>query len=230
MLLGVNIDHIATLRQARKEGDPDLISAAREAIQGGADGITVHLREDRRHIQDQDVYDLKKLVPRLNLEMSISPEIVAIAKDVKPTFCCLVPEKRQELTTEGGLNVIENKDRLIKVVKDLSQVGIHVSIFIDPDLAQIEMAKEVGAEFIEIHTGKFTIIETEEELFLIKKAAKFAHDLGLKVNAGHGLKYYHISRIKEVSFLEELNIGHSIISRAVFVGLKKAVREMKDLL
>ncbi|MFA5878572.1 MAG: pyridoxine 5'-phosphate synthase [Candidatus Margulisiibacteriota bacterium] len=230
MKLGVNIDHVATLRQVRLEKEPNLLLAAKEALDGGADGITIHLREDRRHIQDQDVFELKKIVPRLNLEMSTNQEIVEIACQVKPEFACLVPEKRAELTTEGGLNVIANAAKLETIIAQLNTSGIIVSVFIDPELDQIKKAKEVGAQFIEIHTGKFASEENEAEFEKIRTAMQYAHEIGLKINAGHGLKYQHISKIKTLNYIEELNIGHSIIARSIFVGLKKAVAEMKQLL
>lgn len=230
MKLGVNIDHVATLRQIRLEQEPNLLLAAKEALLGGADGITVHLREDRRHIQDQDVFDLVKFVPRLNLEMSINQEIVDIACKARPHFSCLVPEKRAELTTEGGLDVISNATILKRVIKQLQQEQIIVSIFIDPNLDQIKRAKELGAQFVEIHTGKFALNENNEEFEVIKKAEHYAHEIGLRVNAGHGLKYHHINKVKQLTHTEELNIGHSIIARSIFVGLRTAVAEMKQLI
>jgi pyridoxine 5-phosphate synthase len=233
MLLGVNVDHVATLRQARMEDEPDLVTAVKEALDGGAEGITIHLREDRRHIQDKDVIDIRGIAPRLNLEMAATAEMVEIACNIKPNYCCLVPEKREELTTEGGLNVLDNIDWLKKCIKSIRANGIEVSIFIDANEAQIKASKEVGADYIEIHTGAYALAqgaEQKQELDKIKKATKLALALGLKVNAGHGLKYYNVLPISEIPGIEELNIGHSIISRAIFTGLKVAVQEMKSLI
>jgi pyridoxine 5-phosphate synthase len=233
MLLGVNIDHVATLRQARKEDEPNLVQAAKEALSGGADGITIHLREDRRHIQDDDVIQIRKLDTRLNLEMAATDEMVKIACAIKPDFCCLVPEKREELTTEGGLNVIANEAKLKKATQQLQIAGIQVSLFIDPDKEQITKAKSVGANYIEIHTGVYanaTEKEQEKELNTIKEAVTFATSIGLKVNAGHGLKYHNTKPICEIKGILELNIGHSIISKAIFTGLKNAIQEMKTLI
>jgi pyridoxine 5-phosphate synthase len=233
MKLGVNLDHIATLRQQRKEDEPNLVKAALIAQKSGADGITIHLREDRRHIQDNDVYEIRKICKRLNLEMAISPEIINIACKVKPDFCCLVPEKRAELTTEGGLDVLTNAESLKKAIKKLHNAGILVSIFIDPDIAQIEKAKEIKADYIEIHTGKYANakkVQQKKELATIKSAAKFAKKIGLKVNAGHGLKYYNVGPIAKIKEIEELNIGHSIICRSVFSGLSESIQKMKSLI
>ena len=230
--LGVNIDHIATLRQARYKNDlagaePDVIGAAREVIAAGAHGITVHLREDRRHIQDRDVQLLRQTIPaRLNLEMADVPAIVAIAEQLKPDEVCLVPEKRIEVTTEGGLNV--TGPSLPHTITRLQAVGIVVGLFIDPDPNQIRAAADTGAEFIELHTGAYSRDTTE-----IKKlvaAAELAHSLGLRVNAGHGLNYENTTGIRLVPHLETLNTGHAIVSRAVFVGLRQAVREMLTLM
>jgi pyridoxine 5-phosphate synthase len=232
-ILGVNIDHVATLREARKEGDPSILSATKEVIEGGADGITIHLREDRRHIQDDDVHLLRKSVSRLNLEMATTQEMIDIACHVKPDFVCLVPEKREELTTEGGLNVIAQSKRLMPAIEQLKKANIEVSIFIDPDKEQISAAHNLGADYIEIHTGKYANVSqewVESEFNLIEQNAIFAHDLGLKVNAGHGLNYSNVRRIAKIDAILELNIGHSIVCRSLFTGLKQAVKEMKSLL
>lgn len=235
MLLGVNIDHIATLRNARGGVEPDLIECAKICEKVGVAGITTHLREDRRHIKDADVNALKKVLnTRLNLEMAMTDEMQKIALELKPAACCLVPEKRQELTTEGGLDVVSQLDKAIKFVKPLEDAGIAVSLFIDPDVNQIDAAYKTGAQFIELHTGAYseafgTKSETSE-LFKLKSSAVFAQSLGLKVNAGHGLNYKNVHRMHEISDLVELNIGHSIISRAVFVGLENAVIEMAKLI
>ncbi len=233
MKLGVNIDHIATLRQARKEGEPDVLQATLEALEGGADGITIHLREDRRHIQDEDVFLIRRHVPRLNLEMAATDEMVAIALKAKPDFCCLVPEKRNELTTEGGLDVIRHSDTLSSVIVSLQKARIRVSLFIDPNPIQIQAAARAKADYIEIHTGAYAHPHCQnpiEECKKIKDTAQLAHSLGLKVNAGHGLKYHNVTSIAKISFIEELNIGHSIVSRAMFIGLRSAVNEMKTLI
>ncbi len=229
--LGVNIDHVATLRQARYKtgvGEPDVLAAAREVEAAGAHGITVHLREDRRHIQDRDVRALRQAVrTRLNLEMADVPEIVAIAEEVKPDEVCLVPEKRAELTTEGGLNV--TGPSLPRTIERLKNAGIVVSLFIDPDPKQVRASAEVGAQFIELHTGAYAAGQ-KGELDRLIAAAELAHRLGLRVNAGHGLNYQNTPGIRVVPHLETLNIGHSIVSRAVFVGLRQAVREMLALM
>lgn len=232
-LLGVNIDHIATLRQQRKEGFPDLLEAAKIVLASGGDGITVHLREDRRHIQDTDVRLLRNFVPRLNLEMSATPEMVAIALIVRPDFCCLVPEKREELTTEGGLDVVTHRKHLAAAVASLKSKGIKVSLFIDPREEQIAVAAEIGADYIEIHTGEYarlTGMARHNQLFAIIQATTFATRLGLRVNAGHGLDYDNVRDIASIPEIEELNIGFSIVGRSVFVGLSQAVLEMKSLL
>lgn len=231
--LGINIDHIATIRQVRREEEPNVLSAAKEAIAGGADGITIHLREDRRHIQDHDVYEIIQSVPRVNLEMAVNEDILKIACDARPHSCCFVPEKREELTTEGGLNVIQSAEKLKPMIEKLTSLNIAVSLFIEPDLNQIKKTKEVGAGYIEIHTGKYANLTGDaqlKELENIKSATKFATELGLKVNAGHGLKYHNVVPIAQIPNMQELNIGHSIISRALFVGLKNAVMEMRQLL
>ncbi|MDP2939090.1 MAG: pyridoxine 5'-phosphate synthase [Candidatus Omnitrophota bacterium] len=233
--LGVNIDHVATLRQARGEKEPDPIFAAYICELAGADSIVVHLREDRRHINERDLRLLReKVKTRLNLEMSVEGEIVDIALDVLPNQSTLVPEKRQELTTEGGLDVILNADLIKDVVSRLKNKGIAVSIFIDPDKEQIEKAKELNADFIELHTGSYSHSKNEEEfkerLNELAEATQLALKIGLRVNAGHGLNYQNVCPIAQIKGIEELNIGHSIISRSVFVGLKQAVVEMKELI
>jgi len=233
--LGVNIDHIATLRQARGAGFPDLIKAASVCEKSGADSIVCHLREDRRHIQDKDVYALrKKIKTKFNLEMSTIEEIVKIALKVKPDEATLVPEKRKELTTEGGLDVIKNKSKVCKVTKRLLKSGIFVSIFIDASKEQIQAAKDIGAPFIEIHTGSYADAKNNHsktaELNKIKEAVRYARLLGLRVNAGHGLDYDNVRPVASIQGIEELNIGFSIIARSVFVGLDKAVSEMKKII
>ena len=231
MLLGVNIDHVATLRQQRREDDPDLGSAAIEALSGGADGITIHLREDRRHIQDIDVETIRELVPRLNLEMAASDEMIEIALRCKPNYVCLVPERREELTTEGGLDVIRNEARISASVDRLQSNGIDVSLFIDPQIAQVQAAHRTGAILVELHTGAYSVSSTPRlELAEIKAAASYAKMMGLIVNAGHGLKLGNLAPVAAISDISELNIGHSIISRSIFVGLRQAVAEFKRLL
>ena len=235
MLLGVNIDHIATLRNARGGLEPNLIQAALICEKAGADGITVHLREDRRHTRDNDVSELKKILKtRLNLEMALTDEMQKIALDVLPENVCLVPEKRQEVTTEGGLEVASRVEFVKDFVTPLVRANIVVSLFIDADKAQVEAAAKTGAQFIELHTGKYSeafgTAEEEIELNNLKEAAALASKLGLKVNAGHGLTYENVHRMKEIPELIELNIGHNIIARAVFDGLEKAVKDMRDLI
>ena len=235
VLLGVNIDHVATVREARGGREPEPIAAALLAELGGADGITVHLRGDRRHIKERDLFMLKDVIAtKLNLEMAATPEMVGISKKLKPYSCTLVPEEPGELTTQGGLDVISHQDHLKEVIKELKEQGIVVSIFIDADSAQIKAAKAVGADFIEIHTGVYAEAETEkeqeEELQRIVEAARLAQNIGLRVNAGHGLNYQNVRPIAQIPGLVELNIGHSIISRAVLVGIERAVRDMKALL
>ena len=231
MLLGVNIDHIATLRNARGGVEPDLIECALICEKVGVAGITAHLREDRRHIMDLDVRNLKStLKTRMNLEMAMTDEMQKIALELKPDACCIVPEKRQELTTEGGLDVISQSERAVKFVKPLVDAGIVVSLFIDPSLEQVSASHKTGAQFIELHTGQFSEAfgtpNEEKEFLKLKEAAKYAQSLGLEVNAGHGLNYENVLRMKEIPNLVELNIGHSIISRAIYVGLERAVEEM----
>ena len=239
--LGVNIDHVATLREARyrglAHGEPCPVEAALVSERAGAHGITAHLREDRRHIQDKDVFALrKKISTRLNLEMANAPEIIAIALKLKPHIVCLVPEKRQEVTTEGGLDVVAAEKSLTKTCKKMNDAGIEVSLFIAPDAKQIEASARVGAQFIELHTGKFAeeFLKSKSaartELQRLIAGAKQAHALGLRVNAGHGLNLDNLSVLFAVPHLEELNIGHSLISRAVFVGLEAAVKEMLALM
>ncbi len=231
--LGVNIDHVATLREARGGVEPDILQAACDAVKGGADGITVHLREDRRHIQDKDVFLLKKKIDvPLNLEMSLNGEIVEIAKKVRPNQATIVPEKRRELTTEGGLDVIENFRKVKKVVRELKDKGIKVSLFIDPVVKQVEASFDAGADAVELHTGayseKFGRRGGLSELKKLFKAAKCVNLLGVQLNAGHGLNYVNVFDVLKLPKLYELNIGHSVISRAVFVGLERAVSEMKQ--
>lgn len=231
--LGVNIDHVATLRQVRMGAEPDVLEAALIVEKAGADGITVHLREDRRHIQDSDVYNIKKHISLpLNLEMACSDDIVNIACDIIPNTCTIVPEKRMEITTEGGLDAAGQYSTVAKVVERLQNKGIKVSLFIEPDNSQIDAAKQMGAEFIEIHTGLYANTEGEkqlQELERIKNAANYAHGIGLIVNAGHGLNYTNTQKMAEVEHMHEFNIGHSIISKAVFTGLYEAVVEMKKI-
>ena len=235
IFLGVNIDHIATLRQARGTRYPSLIDAAKICESSGADSITLHLREDRRHIQDQDVEELKfSLTTKMNLEMAATDEMLEIATKILPEDCCLVPEKRQELTTEGGLDVLSQLGRIKEVCSELSTNNIKASLFIDPDNYQIEAAVECGAPIIEIHTGHYadasSAAEMQKELQKISEACAYAHSLGLQVNAGHGLTLENTKAIAEINSVVELNIGHSIISRALFVGLGAAASEMKQLI
>ncbi|WP_025819585.1 pyridoxine 5'-phosphate synthase [Shewanella marina] len=235
ILLGVNIDHIATLRQARGTNYPDPVHAAAVAEHAGAEGITIHLREDRRHIVDRDVYVLAKtLKTRMNLEIAVTDEMIAIACEVKPTYVCLVPEKRQELTTEGGLDVAGQQAKIANAVAILAEQGIKVSLFIDADKTQIDAAVAVGAPYIEIHTGCYADATTEaaqqHELERIAAMATYAHQQGLIVNAGHGLHYHNVKAIAAIPELYELNIGHAIIARAAIDGLDKAVRDMKQLM
>jgi len=232
--LGVNIDHVATLRQARRGRYPDPLHAALIAEEAGADSITLHLREDRRHIQERDVTSLREaLQTRMNLEMAVTDEMIRIAQKVLPQDCCLVPESRQEITTEGGLNVLEHSARIGDAVKALGASGVRVSLFIDPDLEQIEAAQRSGAPVIELHTGAYaesTGAARAREFERLCAAAKFAARLGLIVNAGHGLNYHNVEPIAAIPEIVELNIGHAIVSRAVVDGLAKAVRDMKELM
>ena len=232
--LGVNIDHVATLRQARGGEYPDVIRAASEAVSARADGITVHLREDRRHIQDRDVFHLKESISvPLNLEMSVAEEIVRIACRLRPEKVCLVPERRQELTTEGGLDVVSAKKRLAWAVACLQDQGILVSLFVDPIPKQIEAVYDIDADFVELHTGRYanrTGKDRVRELERLREGAVLAHELGLGVNAGHGLDYENVQPVARLPHIRELNIGHSIIARSVLVGLRNAVKEMRALI
>ncbi|MGD8172931.1 pyridoxine 5'-phosphate synthase [Vibrio sp. TRT 21S02] len=233
--LGVNIDHIATLRNARGTKYPDPVHAAEIAERAGADGITIHLREDRRHILDRDVRILREtLQTRMNLEMAVTDEMVEIALNTKPEYVCLVPEKREELTTEGGLDVVGQLEKVKAATQKLTDAGIKVSLFIDADREQIDAAKACGAPFIELHTGHYADAETEEdqqdELKKIAAGASYAADQGITVNAGHGLTYHNVAAIAAIPEIFELNIGHSIIGRAVFDGLAKAVTDMKAIM
>jgi pyridoxine 5-phosphate synthase len=235
ILLGVNIDHVATLRQARLTKYPDPLEAVYAAENGGADGITVHLREDRRHIQEHDVEMIAGVIlTRLNLEMAVTDAMVSYAEKIKPAHCCFVPEKRAELTTEGGLDVVRNQLAVHEAAQHLKRLGIEVSLFIDPDIKQIEGALHCDAPVIEIHTGAYADAKNEadreKELRRIIKAVQFAHQAGLVVNAGHGLNYENVQAIARIPQINELNIGHGIIARAIFMGLEPAVREMKRLM
>jgi len=232
--LGVNVDHVATVRQARRVDVPDPVEAALLAEKAGADGITVHLREDRRHIQERDVQLLRRQVrTKLNLEMAVTPAMMAYAETLRPDDACFVPEKREELTTEGGLDVVAHKIKVREGVKRLQDRGIHVSLFVDPEVNQIESAKEAGAHAVEIHTGTYcnaALAGRDRERETIAKAAILARSLGLEVHGGHGLNYENVLPIAGIPEFVELNIGHSIIARAVIVGIEAAVREMKELL
>ncbi len=233
--LAINVDHVATLRQARGNSEPDPVTAAALSELAGAVGIVVHLREDRRHIQDRDIKILRDTIQtKMNLEMAATDEIIQIALDTKPDMITLVPEKRQELTTEGGLDVITNKIKIKDCIDRMTAANIPVSLFIDPDSAQIRASKEIGATFIEIHTGRYADATSEEEedkeFDLIAAAAEEAYEEGLRVNAGHGLNYVNVSRIAALDTIEELSIGHSVMARAIFVGLTQAVQEMKELI
>ncbi len=235
ILLGVNIDHVATLRQSRGTRYPEPIQAALIAEQAGADAITLHLREDRRHIQDRDVEMLADILQtRMNLEMATTSEMAAIAKRFRPSDCCLVPEKREELTTEGGLDVASNLGYMSDYCEELADAGIRVSLFIDADKRQLDAAKTVGAPVVEIHTGHYADAQDERdrktELERIVQAVEYGQELGLQVNAGHGLDYHNVKAIVDIEGITELNIGHSMISRAIFCGLEAAVRDMKALL
>jgi len=233
--LGVNIDHVATLRQARGTRYPDPVQAAFEAEQGGADAITLHLREDRRHIQDQDVEIIRNSIQtRLNLEMSVADEIVAFAARIQPHDCCVVPERRQELTTEGGLDVVGGYEKIAAVYTRLARAGVRVSLFVDAKSDQIEAAARMGAPVIEIHTGHYAEAENEaiqrRELARIEQAVLQGLELRLQVNAGHGLNYHNVQAVAAIPGISELNIGHAIVARAVFTGMREAVREMKRLM
>lgn len=235
ILLGVNIDHVATLRQARGTRYPDPIAAAIASEQAGADSITLHLREDRRHIQERDVEMLKGiLMTRMNLEMAVTEEMLSFAERIRPEDCCLVPERREELTTEGGLDVIGQHARIQEACARLAAIGARVSLFVDADEAQVAAAAEVGAPVIEIHTGHFADAtgrgERERELHKIAQAVERGLELGLHVNAGHGLNYQNVHFVAAIPGIRELNIGHAIIARALFTGMEEAVREMKHLM
>lgn len=235
IFLGVNIDHIATLRQARGTRYPDPVQAAIEAEQAGADSITVHLREDRRHIQDRDVALLSEILQtKMNLEMAVTEEMLAIAEQYRPADCCLVPERREELTTEGGLDVAGQQSKMHDACQRLAAAGITVSLFIDPDKKQIDAAVACGAPVVELHTGAYAEAASHavamQELKIIRQAAEYAHKQGLQVNAGHGLHYHNVQPVAAIKELVELNIGHAIIARSMFTGLQAAVREMKQLM
>jgi pyridoxine 5-phosphate synthase len=232
--LGVNIDHVATLRQARKTYEPDPVAAAALAELGGADGITIHLREDRRHVQDRDLRLLRQTVAvKLNLELSVAEEIVAIACQVKPDQATIVPERREEVTTEGGLDIVTHREATKRAVERLKAAGIAVSLFLDPDSRQIELAKQLGADAVELHTGQYALARgssQQEQLVSLTNAGKLICDLGLGLHAGHGLNYHNVIPVARIPNMHELNIGHAIVSRAVLVGLERAVREMKQLI
>lgn len=230
--LGVNLDHVATVRQARRTVEPDPVAAAVLALLGGADGITVHLREDRRHIQERDVRLLRAVVRRLNLELAAVPDILALACEVRPDEATLVPERREELTTEGGLDVVGQQKVVETALRQLQSCGIAVTLFVDPDERQIEAAKFLGAQAVEIQTARYSEARTEadrqEQLALLQEAAAFARQAGLHVHMGHGLNYHNVQAVARIPGVEELNIGHSIVSRALLVGMERAVREMKE--
>jgi pyridoxine 5-phosphate synthase len=232
--LGVNVDHVATLRQARRTTYPDPLYAALVAEQAGADSITIHLREDRRHIQDRDVRMCKDaLQTRLNFEMAATEEMVRIATEIRPSDCCLVPERREEVTTEGGLDVVGQERSLRSMCERLSQAGIRVSLFIDPDTTQLDAARRLGVPVVELHTGAYAESHGEKqghEFKRIQEAARHAHSIGLTVHAGHGLNYHNVQPIAAIEPIVELNIGHSIIARAVIDGMRPAVAEMKRLM
>src|SRR3954462_4115644 len=232
--LGVNIDHVATLRQARKTYEPDPVAAAAMAELGGADAITVHLREDRRHIQDRDLRLLRETVAiKLNLELAVADEIVGIACDVKPDQATIVPERREEVTTEGGLDVVTHRAATSKAVERLKAAGIAVSLFLDPDPRQIELARQLNVDAVELHTGQYALARgaaQHEQLVALTNAGKLICDLGLALHAGHGLNYHNVNPVARIVNMPELNIGHAIISHAVLVGLERAVREMKQLI
>lgn len=235
ILLGVNIDHVATLRQARGTVYPEPIQAALVAEQAGADGITAHLREDRRHIQDRDIFLLREMLhTRLNMEMAVTDEMVALATKVKPYACCLVPEKREELTTEGGLDIAGNLKRMQWACDVLKSSDIEVSLFIDPDKSQIDAAVKAGAPVVELHTGCYADaknpVQQDKELTRIREAAYYAHSAGLQVNAGHGLHFYNVEKICAIPEIIELNIGHSIIAQALFSGLSQTVKDLKHIM
>jgi pyridoxine 5-phosphate synthase len=245
ILLGVNIDHSATLRQARYRDysnpcggivEPDPLMVALLAEQAGADGITVHLREDRRHIQDRDVWRLRESIKtRLNLEMACTDEMLTFAKELRPDSVCLVPENRSEVTTEGGLDVVGQKGRVAKIADAMAEIGVAVSLFIDPDADQVKMAKELKCPFVELHTGAYSNAYGDKtkqsiEFRRLEEAALLGYDLGIKVNAGHGINYVNIAEVRTIDHLHELNIGHSILCRSICTGIEESVREMKRLM
>jgi pyridoxine 5-phosphate synthase len=234
VLLGVNIDHVATVRQARGTDYPSVFKAAEYAQRGGADFITIHLREDRRHIQDADVKALcNNGSSRINLEMAVTGEMLAIALERQPADVCLVPEKREELTTEGGLDVIGNRAAVTAAAERLNAAGIRVSLFIDPDPGQLDAARDTGAPVVELHTGTYADAEAGEqkrELERLHQACVYGHELGLQINAGHGLHRHNVQPVARLPHMTELNIGHSIIARSIFIGLEEAVREMRKLI
>jgi pyridoxine 5-phosphate synthase len=231
--LGVNIDHVATIRQARRTYEPDPVAAAVLCELAGADSITVHLREDRRHIQDRDVRTLRETVTsKLNLELAVADEIVGIACEIRPDQATIVPEKREEITTEGGLDVVAHRAATERAIQRLKAAGIRVSLFLDPDPAQIELAAELGADAVELHTGQYALArgaEQNEQLVALVSAGKRIVELDMGLHAGHGLNYHNVTPVARIPHMHELNIGHSIISRAVLVGMERAVREMKQL-
>jgi pyridoxine 5-phosphate synthase len=232
--LGVNIDHVATIRQARKTYEPDPVAAAILCELAGADAITVHLREDRRHIQDRDVRVLRETVTvKLNLELSVAEEIVGIACQVRPEQATIVPERREEVTTEGGLDVASHRAAVARAIERLKAAGISVSLFLDPELRQIELAKPLGADAVELHTGQYALSRgpaQHEQLVALTNAGRLISDLGMHLHAGHGLNYHNVVPVARIAKMRELNIGHSIISRAVLIGMERAVREMKQLI
>ncbi|PJD91525.1 MAG: pyridoxine 5'-phosphate synthase [Legionella sp.] len=235
ILLGVNIDHVATLRQARGTRYPDPVQAAIDAEEAGADLITLHLREDRRHIQERDVHLIKAVLQtRMNFEMAITPFMLDFATQIRPEQICLVPEKREEITTEGGLDVIRHQQLVTDAVQQMHSIGSDVSLFIDPDMKQIDAAIATGARAIELHTGRYadatSVKEQQQEFLAIQQAAIYAHGLNLTVNAGHGLHYHNVQLIAGIGVIHELNIGHAIIARAISCGLKEAVRSMRQLM
>ncbi len=232
--LGVNIDHVATVRQARKTNEPDPVWAAALAELGGADGITIHLREDRRHIQDRDLRILRETVAvKLNLELACNEDVLAIACEVRPEQATLVPEKREEITTEGGLDVVGNRDGVADAIRRLKDAGIYVSLFLDPEEDQLSMASELGAQAVELHTGQYALTsgnQQQDELAKLANAGRRIRELDMTLNAGHGLTYRNVVPVARIEGMNELNIGHSIVSRAVMVGMERAVREMKALI
>lgn len=232
--LGVNIDHVATVRQARKTYEPDPVAAAVLCELAGADAITVHLREDRRHIQDRDVRVLRETVTiKLNLELSVADEIVGIACQLKPEQATIVPERREEVTTEGGLDVVAHRDAAARAIERLKRAGISVSLFLDPEPRQIELAGRLGVDAVELHTGRYALARDaaqHEQLVALTHAGRLVSDLGLHLHAGHGLNYHNVAAVARIAKMRELNIGHSIVSRAVLVGMERAVREMKSLI